>query len=319
MIYLSEQQIQPLLSMDQAIEQVERAFAARGHGRAFDIPRQRTRMPGGHLHILQGGSLDLNLAGFKAYYVLPHNRTSLVQLIDRETGNLEAIIESHWLGQMRTGAATAVAAKYLARASASVVGMFGSGRQAITQLEAICRVRRIEEVKVYSRDAARLAAFCETMAPRVGTVVRPARSPEEAVAGSDILITITRGGGPVFDGRWLEPGQFIAAAGVNAIDRREIDTETVARASLVVADSREVARNESGDLLPAFEAGLLYWEHVIDIGDIVAGKVAGRSDDAQIVLFESHGMALQDIYCGAFILEQARAQGIGTAFPPPAP
>lgn len=315
MIYLSEEQIRPLLTMEQAIEQVEHAFAARAAGRAFDIPRQRTRMPGAHLHILQGASLDLNLAGFKAYYVLPHNHTSLIQLINRETGSLEAILEAHWVGQMRTGAATAVAARHLAREDSGVVGMFGSGRQAVTQLEAICKVRDIREVKVYSRNPERLAKFCETMSPKVGVPVRPAASPQETVKGSDILITVTRGAGPVFDGRWLEPGQFIAAAGVNAIDRRELDTETIQRADLVVVDSREVARLESGDLLPAVEAGLLYWENIADMSDIVSRRREGRTLPSQIILFESHGMALQDIYCGAFILEAARARGIGAALP----
>jgi ornithine cyclodeaminase len=316
MTYLSEAQIQPLLSMQEAIAQVERAFLARARHRAFDIPRNRTRMPGAALHILQGGSLELNLVGFKAYYVLPTGRTSLIQLINRDTGALEVIMEAHWIGQMRTGAATAVAAKHLARKDAAVVGMFGSGRQAVTQLEAVCLVRAIREVKVFSRNPEKLRAFCDTMSRRLGLDVRPAADPRDAVAGSDILITITRGGGPVFDGAWIEPGQFIAAAGVNAIDRRELDQDTVLRSDLVVVDSREVARGESGDLLAAVESGHLYWENLTDLGEVVAGQRPGRTSADQCILFESHGMALQDIYCAAHILAKARAGHIGFPFPP---
>lgn len=313
MIYLTEDEVLPYLTMSDAIALVERAFLERAQGLAFDVPRQRTRLPGGHLNIMQGASIPLGLLGFKAYYVLPHGRTSVVNLIDRETAKLKAILESHGIGQVRTGAATAVAARHLALPKAKVVGMFGSGRQAVTQLEALCEVRDITEVKVYSRDAERLAEFCERMNKRVSARVRPALSPEEAVRGSQIIVTITRGGGPVFDGGWLEPGTFIAAAGVNAIDRREIDLQTVRRSKLFV-DSRETARNESGDLLPAYESGLVYWESITELGDVIAGKRVGRESPSDIILFESHGMAVQDIYCAAHVLAAAKADGAGYSY-----
>lgn len=313
-LYLSEAELRPLLGMADAIVAVERAFAARARGQAFDIPRVRTRMPGGHLHILQCGSTELNMVGFKAYYIRPKEHTSLLQLIDRERGNLIAILEAHWLGQVRTGAATAVAANHLARKDASVIGLFGSGRQATTQLEAICTGRLIREVKVYSRDAGRLAAFCDVMSRRLGMAVTPAATTEKVVRGSDIIITATRGGGPVFDGRWIEPGQFIAAIGVNALDRVEIDVETIRRADRIVVDSRDVARNESGDLLPAYEQGYIYWENIPDLGEVVIGGL-GRASEEEVILFESHGMGIQDLYCGATMLEQARTQGLGSALP----
>lgn len=314
-LYLSEADVQPLLTMQQAIEQVERAYKARGLGQAFDVPRFRTRMPGAHLHILQGASLELGLLGFKAYYIQPHHRLSHIQLIERDSGRLLAIIDSSWIGQLRTGAATGVAVKHLARPDASRVGMFGSGWQAETQLEAVCQVRDVRDITVYSRNPERLKQFCDTMSRRLDRLVRPASSPQETIAGADILITITRGAGPVFESRWLEDGQFIAAAGVNAIDRRELDTETIGRADLVVADSLETARLESGDLQPAIEAGLLHWENVAEFGDIVAGNRRGRTSASQIVLFESHGMALQDLYCAAAIFAAARERGIGIELP----
>jgi len=315
-LFINEATVRELLPMSAAIEQVQLSFEARARGQAYDVPRKRTRLPGGHLHILQGGAPELNLVGYKAYYIQPDkSRTTLVHLINREQGNLEAIIESDALSQIRTGAATAVAARVLAKQDAKVMGLFGSGRHAVTQLEAVCAVRDLKEVKVYSRNPERLQAFCDTMGPRVGTLVRPARSPEEAVRGSDIIVTMTRASEPVFDGRWIEPGQFIAATGANALDRREIDLATVRRADVVVVDSREVAQGESGDLLPAYENGHLYWENIADLGEVLTGRWPGRVNDQQVTLFESHGMALQDIYTGNWVLSLARQRGLGTELP----
>jgi len=314
--YLSEADIRSVLTMPIAIERVEQAFIDRANGRAFDIPRRRTRQPGGHLHILQGAAPEINTIGYKAYYVRPdRSRTFLVHLIDHAQGTLDAMLEGDWMGQMRTGAATGVAAKYLARADASIVGLFGSGRHAVTQLEAVCAVRTITEVKVFARNAERLNRFCDEMSKKVGTLVRPATSREEAVHGSHIIVTMTRADEPLFDGKWLEPGQFISATGANALNRREIDLATVKRADLIAVDSVEVAMGESGDLLAGFESGLIYWENIPTLGDIIVGRRPGRTSDAQVTLYESHGMALQDLYTGRRVLELATARGLGTELP----
>jgi ornithine cyclodeaminase len=315
-LYLKEQDMRDLLTMSMTIEQVERSFAARARGLAFDIPRKRTRQPEGHLHILQAAAPELNVIGYKAYYVRPDkSRTSLLHLMNREQGNLEAMIESDWLSQIRTGAATAVAVRHLARKDSKILGLFGSGRHAVTQLEAVCAVRDVTEVKVFGRNADRVKSFCEMMGKRVAAKVRPALSREETVRGSDIIVTMTRSAEPLFDGKWLEPGQFIAATGSNALDRREIDTETVRRSDVIVVDSREVAQGECGDLLPAYENGLVYWENIADLGEVIVGRWPGRTSDQQIILFESHGMAMQDLYTGAAVLELARKQGRGVELP----
>lgn len=318
--YLSEADVRQVLDMPLALREVERAFAAHGRGEAVDTPRVRTRQPGAHLHVLQAASAELGLVGLKAYYVMPgQSSTSLIQLIDREHGHLVALVESDWLGRVRTGAATGVATARLAREDARVAGFFGYGRQAVAQLEAVCAVRRLSEAKVYGRDSAAVRAFCEAMSARLGVNVRPAASPEETVRGSDIVVAMTRASEPLFDGRWLEPGQFVAAAGGNSLDRREIDLETVRRAGLVVVDSREIAERECGDLLPAVEAGLLHWQRLMELGEIVAGVREGRRDAAQITLFESHGMGLQDLYTAAQVLVLARERDLGTDLPMQAP
>jgi alanine dehydrogenase len=315
-LYLSEGDVRQVLTMRLALEQVERGFAARGAGRAFDVPRERARLPGGHLHIVQAAAPELGLLGYKAYYIKPdRSRTSLIHLIDRDEGNLKAIIEADWLGQMRTGASTGVAVKYLSRADAAVVGLFGYGRHALTQLEAVCEVRRLREVRVFGRDTAKVEAFCAEQAPRLNIDIRPAASREEAVRGVDVVVVMTRAAEPLFDGRWLGSGQLVTAAGSNALDRREVDMETTRRADLIVVDSREVAQRESGDLLPAYEAGLLHWENVPDLGEVIEGRRRGRTDDDQLILYESHGMGLQDVYTAARVLEVAGARGLGTPLP----
>lgn len=317
-LYLNESDVRQLLTMSRAVEEVERAFSAHGRGKAFDVPRRRTRQPGGHLHILQAAAPEIGYIGYKAYYNRPGKPlNTLLHLMNHEQGNTEAIIESDWLGRIRTGAATGVAARYLARQDARILGLFGYGRHARTQLEAVCAVRDIAEVKVFGRNADAVRAFCDEMSgrPDISARVRPAASREETVRGSDIIVTMTRASEPLFDGRWLEPGQFIAATGSNALDRREIDTETVRRADVIVVDSREVAQGECGDLLPAYENGLLYWENLADMGGVVAGRWPGRESDAQITLFESHGMAVQDLYAGAAVLAAARERGMGVPLP----
>jgi ornithine cyclodeaminase/alanine dehydrogenase-like protein (mu-crystallin family) len=314
--YLSENDVRQLLTMQDAIVQVERAFRARAVGKAFDIPRVRTRQPGGHLHILQAAAPDLNYIGYKAYYIQPDkSRTSLLHLINMSQGNLEAMIQADWLGQIRTGAASAVAVQTLARKSSKILGLFGSGRHARTQLEAVSAVCELDEVRVFGRDAQRVLTFCEQMSTKVGVTVRPAMSREETVKGADIVLTITRSNEPLFDGKWIEPGQTIIAVGSNAMDRREIDLQTVSKADLIVADSVQVAQNESGDLLSAYEKGLIYWENIPDLGQILVKQRDGRVNDEQIILFESQGMALQDIYTGAHLLELAHRRGLGQNFP----
>ncbi len=314
--YLSEADIRSVLTMPIALERVEQAFVDRARGKAFDIPRRRTRQPGGHMHIVQGAAPEINTIGYKAYYVrADRSRSFLVHLLDHAQGNLDAILEAEWMGQMRTGAATGVAAKYLSRSDASVLGLFGSGRHAVTQLEATCAVRDIREVKVFGRNADRVKAFCDEMSARVAARVRPALSREETVRGSDIIVTMTRATEPLFDGAWLEPGQFIAATGANALNRRELDLASVKRADVIVVDSVQVAEGECADLMAGFEAGIIYWENIATLGDVIVGRRPGRTLPEQVTLYESHGMALQDLYTGRRVLELATAKGLGTLLP----
>src|SRR6185369_1007223 len=249
--------------------------------------------------------------GYKAYTSSKEGVRFLVYAFDAERGNLDAIVEANYLGMTRTGAAGGVAAKWLARPDAKVAGVFGSGWQAQGQIEALAHVRKLERVKVFSRNAEKLAKFCEQMRARLSIDVVPAASAEETVKGSDIVVTITTSATPVFSGEWVGPGTHINAAGSNSLLRREIDEETVRKCHVVTVDSRPSAMKEAGDLLPALEKGRLHSGALTEIGEVIAGTRPGRTSAEQITLFESQGMAMQDLIIAAELARLARAQGVG--------
>jgi len=185
----------------------------------------------------------------------------------------------------------------------------------VSQLEAVCQVRKIRTARVYARNRDRLVAFCNTMAQKLGIEVSPAESAEAAVRGAHIVNVITKSAEPVLKGEWLEPGQHVNAAGSNALTRRELDEVAVKKCDVITVDARGTARKECGDLLPAVQKGLLRWDALTEIGEVIAGKAPGRTSVKQITLYESHGMGLQDIYVGAKVLELARSRGIGLDMP----
>jgi alanine dehydrogenase len=225
---------------------------------------------------------------------------------------LLAMLQADRLGQMRTGAASGVASKYMARADARRVGIFGTGWQARSQLEAVCAVRPIQSVKAFGRDATRRQTFCAEMSQQLGLPVEPAATPEAVVQSMDVVITSTNAREPLFDGDWLELGAHVNAIGSNALIRREIDDTTVRRCAHIVVDSKEQARLESGDLLGPLERGLIHWEQVRELGDVVAGLIPGRGQASDITLFESHGLALWDLAAGMAVYEAAKLKGVGS-------
>lgn len=314
--YINEKEVAQILTMPKTVELVEAALKARAEGRAVDVPRMRARSPAGTQHILQAAAPDLKMIGYKIYYSNPGKGSRYhVHLIDTDSGNLVAMIEASHLGMVRTGAASGVATRYMARADAATVGMIGAGKQAVGQLEAVCAVRKITSAKVYSRKPEKARDFCDKMSAKLGIKMEAVTSAAEAVHGVDIINVITKASSPVLLGEWLEPGQHINAAGSNALTRRELDEAAIKRCARVVVDSRGTARNECGDLLPLIENGRLDWDALPELGELIAGHRAGRKARDEITLYESHGMGIQDIYTGHHILGIARAQGIGIDLP----
>jgi ornithine cyclodeaminase len=310
-LFLKESDVERLLTMARTIELVERVHREYSTGQAIDVPRERTRLPKAALHILQGAVPSANVLGYKAYTSSREGVRFLVYAFNAERGNLDVVVEANHLGMTRTGAAGGVAAKWLARPDAKVAGVFGSGWQAQGQIEALAHVRKLERVKVFSRNAQKLAKFCQQMRARLSIEVVPAASAEETVKGSDIVVTITTSATPVFSGEWVGPGTHINAAGSNSLLRREIDEETVRKCHVVTVDSRPSAMKEAGDLLPALEKGRLHSGALTEIGEVIAGTRPGRTSAEQITLFESQGMAMQDLIIAAELARLARAQGVG--------
>jgi alanine dehydrogenase len=309
-LFLDEQQVTKLLTMEMAIAAVEGALRQHGLGTAINNPRTRVRLPTGQLHMMGGAVPTRGVIGYKAYTAFRGKTRFHVMLYSADTGELLAMLQADRLGQMRTGAASGVATKYLARADARSMGIFGTGWQARSQLEAVCSVRQIQGIKAYGRDATRRQAFCTEMSQQLGIPVEPADTPEAVVKGMDVVITSTNARDPLFDGSWLEPGAHVNAIGSNALIRREIDDTTVRRSALIVVDSKEQARLECGDLLGPLERGLIHWEQVRELGDVVAGLIPGRRQPSDITLFESHGLAIWDLAAGMAVYDAAKAKGI---------
>lgn len=311
MIYIKEEDVGRLLPMSVALEAVEEVLRLHGQGKAVNIARSRVRLPNNVLHVMSGGVPDLNITGLKAYTTTPHGAQFVVLLYQADSGELLAILEADKLGQTRTGAASGVATKYMARSDASTVGIIGTGWQARSQLAAVCGVRSITSVKAYSRQVERRQTYCHEMSDELGIPVEPAESAEEAVRDADVVVTITNARTPVLFGEWLKPGVHVNAAGSNALIRCEIDTEVVKRASLITADSKDTAKIECGDLLAPIERGMIHWDQVRELSDVVAGHIPGRQSAEDLTLFESQGLAIEDMAVAARVYQKAIEEGIG--------
>lgn len=313
-IFLRESDVEKLATMNMAIEAIEQAFGLQGEQKVDIAPRRRCRIGQGMLHVMSASVPTSGYAGLKSYTsVAGINR--FVVLLYQGDGQLVALIEADRLGQLRTGAASAIATKYMARQESSRVGIFGTGLQARSQLQAICSVRPIKTAIAYSRDPEKREKFCREMTGSVGIGVYPAATPEEAVKEMDIIVTATNSKEPVFKGEWLSKGTHINAIGANFLSRQEIDAETVKKSACVVVDSCEQAMLESGDLASAAKAEAFYWEDARELGLVVVGEFPGREDADEITLFESQGIALEDIALAARIYEQALKAGIGERLP----
>ena len=314
-LFLTENDVAQLLTMQLALEAVEAAHRALAVGQALDVPRQRTRLPQTTLHVLQGALPEFGVIGYKAYTSNRSGVRFLVHLYDASSGGLRAVLEADRLGMMRTAAASGVATRCLARPEARVLGMFGAGWQAEGHLEAIAAVRALDRVKVYSRNAERLQNFCRRMSERLGLEVRAAASPEDVVRGSDLVSTVTTAASPLFGGDWLAPGTHINAAGSNSLIRRELGEDVLKRCSAIVVDSVETALREAGDLLPWLEKGRLHVGQLRDLGQVLAGRQPARTTVDEITLFESQGLAVQDLALAARLESLARTRGLGSELP----
>jgi ornithine cyclodeaminase/alanine dehydrogenase-like protein (mu-crystallin family) len=304
-LYLREADVEALLSPEDAVEAIEGCFGRLASGRVENRPRFRLGLDPGRLNVMAASDLQLGVAGLKTYSVSEDGARFVVVLFATSRAETLAVIEADKLGQLRTGAASAVAAKHLAKPGASSLGVIGTGWQAESQLLCLqAALPALERVVAYSRNEERLAQFCERFGAEPGEYNR---DPAEM----DVVVTITSSKDPVLRGEWLRPGALVCAAGANRIESRELDNAVVERAAFVCCDSREQARVEAGDLVEPVERGVLDWLEVHELSEVVAGGVEGRAHEEDIVLFKSMGIAAEDLAVGALVLERARERGIG--------
>jgi alanine dehydrogenase len=308
---LSEADVRELLPMERAMECVEASFFAQGSGGAVNRARERIILPHVSLHYMAAALPGEGWLGMKVYTVTRAAFRFAVLLFDAESGSLLAWIQADHLGRIRTGAASGIASKHLARSGALRVGLIGTGRQARTQLEAVAKVRKLTAAKVFGRDGTRCRDFCREMGESLCLPVEPAGSAEEAARFGDIVVTATSSREPVVFGEWLRPGTHVNAIGANATNRRELDSSAVGKTSLIAVDSLEQARKESGDLIHGLAESGRGWEGVVELYSIVTGKQRGRGSEEQITLFKSHGIALWDVAVAGYVYRQAMLKGRG--------
>ena len=317
-LYLTETDVNQLLTMEIALDALEGVFRARSEGKVGNIPR--TRLPLGPVgkgayNLMAASWPEQGLVGHKSYAAGSGSTSFHVMLYGSNGEGLLGIIEASRMGQVRTGAASGIATRNMARENSSSVAVIGSGYQAETQLEAVAAVRDIKTASVYSRTPERRNAFADKMSKRLEIDVQPAESAANAVEGSDVVITVTNSAEPVVTGEMLEMGMHINAAGGNSWLRRELDTHAVAMSDLVVTDDIDQAKIECGELMRAAETGHFYWERLTRLDRIVAGLRSGRDNDEQVTLFESQGVAFEDVAVCGRLLQMAKEQGMGTELP----
>jgi alanine dehydrogenase len=315
-LLITEADVRSLLTMPIALEIVEDSLRRQGTGELILNPRRRIQLPDhAILNYMAAADSVRGYIGMKIYTVARGGARFVVPLFKSATGEMVALIEADALGQMRTGAATGVATKYLANPNARTACIIGTGYQARTQLEAVAAVRRLERVRAFGRDPQRRETFCREMSELIGVPVESSSSGEEAMKGADIVTTATPGTKIVLEGAWLAPGMHVNAMGANWAQKRELDAAAVNRAGKIVVDSIEQGKMEAGDLIQAFGENASRWSEVQELSEIVSGKAPGRTSPDQITLFKSNGIATWDLAAAARVYEMAVAKGMGKQLP----
>jgi len=310
-LFLEESDVKQVLTMSDAVKVLEEMFRQQGLGNIINHPRQRVRTPNSMLHYLAGALPHLGVMGYKAYTSYKGGLKFRVFLHDIETGELLSIMDGNYMGMVRTGAASGVATKHMARDGTRTVGIYGSGWQAQGQLMAMCAVRSITNIKVYSRNVENKNSFCSEMEKLLGVEVLPADSPEDVAMDTDCIITATTSFDPVFRHDWIKKGTHINAIGGNFLFKKEVDERTVIKSDLIVVESIEQCKIEAGELMPLIEKGRRNWSDLVELGDIVAERVKGRNTDQDITLFKSVGIAAEDLAVAAHIYKIAKGASIG--------
>lgn len=324
LLIVSGADVRRALPMSDCIEAVDRAMRALSSGGA-DVPlRTVMQVPGGRnfFGVMPGYLADPQGLGAKIITVYPDNakvglpsHLGIVLLFDAQTGFPLAVMDAAELTAIRTAAASAVATRALARQDASHLAILGTGEQAATHLESISKVRMLRSVRVWGRSLEKAQRFAEEQGPKLSVPVSVGKTAEDAVKGADIVCTVTASHEPVLNGAWLGRGAHVNLVGASRLHAREVDDDVVT-ASRFFVDSRTSARAEAGELKHAMDAGLVNESHVLgEIGDVLSGRIPGRTGNSDITLYKSLGVAAQDLAAAHVIYERAVRDGIGTRVP----
>jgi len=316
-LHINEGEVRQILTMPLALEAVEAISRKQAAGRAILHARRRFQLPegGGFFHYMAAMDTEAGLIAMKQYTYVKGTLRFLLPLYEIATGALLALIEADFLGQQRTGAASGVATKFLARHDARTAAIIGTGGQAKTQLEAVAAVRKLASVRVYGRDPERRRTYCEEMSRRLDIPVQPANSASEAVRGADIISTATTSAKPVLEGSDIAEGAHINAIGANHAHKRELDDTAIARAEVMFVDSLVQSEQEAGDLIIPFESQPQKWHLMKELHQLVAGQVPGRTSEKQITLFKSSGIATWDLAVAEKIYALAKERKLGRELP----
>lgn len=314
-ILIREDEVRELVKMAEAADTVETAFRQFGEGKAFNNPRTRIKLGGEILHVLPAALPEMDALGLKSYTAFRGGIRFLVLLYSARTGELKALIQAQRLGELRTGGVASVALKHMSRAESSQGALFGAGTMGRAMLEGMVNARSFRRIKVFDIARDRLPAYCEEMSTRLDTEIVPAEDAGDAVAGADIVVTMTTAKDPVFDGKQLRDGSTVVAAGSNLLQKREIDSTVIRRAKRIVVEAVDQAQLEAGDLFVPIDAGHLHWNQVHELSDVLLGHVPGRESDGEINVFKSVGLGLQDMALAAKAYEAATRAGVGMEIP----
>ena len=304
-LYLTETDVAELLTPADAVEAIEECFRRMSAGNVENRPRYRLGLEEGALAVMAAADLELGYAGAKVYAGFRDGARFAVLLFRADSPELVAVLEADKLGQLRTGAASGVAARHLAASGARTLGVIGCGWQAESQLACIrAAVPQIERVVAYCRTEERLRAFCEKHGAEPG-------ENHQDPAACDVVVTATTSRDPVLRGEWLRSGALVCAVGANDGRRRELDNVVLERAGFVCCDSLDDAKLESADLIEPVGSGVLDWLEVHELQEVVAGEVTGRQSDEDVIVFKSNGLAAWDVAVAAVAVERARVAGAG--------
>jgi alanine dehydrogenase len=313
-IYLTEEDVGRLVTTADALAALEECFTHWHDGGTTNIDRRRAPIGTGNFNLMGAAYAYKNVYGLKAYFAGRSGARYHVLVYSAENARLLAIIEADLLGAIRTGAASGLATKLMARRDAGTLAVIGAGKQAIHQVAAVAAVRPIKTVRVHTRSAEGRTGFAQTIEKRFSVAAEPVPDAASCVEGADVVVTITKSAEPVCCGAWLAPGVHVNAAGANAADRRELDAEAVLKAQLVVTDARSQAQLEAAEFRDLAAAGRLDWKSVHELGDLAGGRIPGRRREEDITLFKSLGIGLEDVAFAELAYRRALEAGTGKPF-----